>query len=42
MTASSTSGSRATLDGCPDLDVFADGLRQSLDELGAAKPLLPG
>ena len=35
-------GIQSDPDGCPDLDVFADGLRQSLDELGAATPLLPG
>ncbi|HEV8650777.1 MAG TPA: WS/DGAT domain-containing protein [Actinomycetes bacterium] len=35
-------GIQSDPDGCPDLDVFADGLRRSLDELGAATPLLPG
>jgi diacylglycerol O-acyltransferase / wax synthase len=35
-------GIQSDPDGCPDLDVFADGLRQSLEELGAATPPLPG
>jgi len=35
-------GIQSDPDGRPDLDVFADGLRRSLDELGAATPLLPG
>jgi diacylglycerol O-acyltransferase len=35
-------GIQSDPDGCPDLDVFAHGLRQSLEELGAATPLLPG
>ena len=35
-------GIQSDPDGLPDLDVFADGLRQSLEELGAATPSLPG
>jgi diacylglycerol O-acyltransferase / wax synthase len=35
-------GIQSDPDGCPDLDVFADGLRKSLEELGAATPPLPG
>ena len=35
-------GIQSDPDGCPDLDIFADGLRQSLEELGAATPPLPG
>jgi WS/DGAT/MGAT family acyltransferase len=35
-------GIQSDPDGLPDLDVFADGLRQSLDELGAATSPLPG
>jgi diacylglycerol O-acyltransferase / wax synthase len=35
-------GIQSDPDGLPDLDVFADGLRQSLEELGAATPPLPG
>jgi hypothetical protein len=37
-----TIGIQSDPDGCPDLDVFADGLRRSLEELGAATPPLPG
>jgi diacylglycerol O-acyltransferase / wax synthase len=36
-----TFGIQSDPDGCPDLDVFVDGLRQSLEELGAATPPLP-
>jgi diacylglycerol O-acyltransferase / wax synthase len=35
-------GIQSDPDGCPDLDVFADGLIRSLEELGAATPSLPG
>ena len=35
-------GIQSDPDGCPDLDVFADGLRRSLEELGPATPPLPG
>jgi diacylglycerol O-acyltransferase len=35
-------GIQSDPDGLPDLDVFADGLRQSLDQLGPATPSLPG
>ena len=35
-------GIQSDPDGLPDLDVFADGLRRSLEELSAATPLLPG
>ena len=35
-------GIQSDPDGCPDLDVFADGLRRSLEELGAATSPLPG
>jgi diacylglycerol O-acyltransferase / wax synthase len=35
-------GIQSDPDGCPDLDVFADGLRRSLDELGPATPPVPG
>jgi diacylglycerol O-acyltransferase / wax synthase len=35
-------GIQSDPDGLPDLDIFADGLRQSLDQLGPATPLLPG
>ena len=35
-------GIQSDPDGLPDLDVFADGLRRSLEELGAATPPLPG
>jgi diacylglycerol O-acyltransferase / wax synthase len=35
-------GIQSDPDGLPDLDVFADGLRQSLDQLGPATPPLPG
>jgi diacylglycerol O-acyltransferase / wax synthase len=35
-------GIQSDPEGCPDLDVFADGLRQSLEELGPATPPLPG
>jgi WS/DGAT/MGAT family acyltransferase len=35
-------GIQSDPDGCPDLDVFADGLRRSLEELGAATPPRPG
>jgi diacylglycerol O-acyltransferase / wax synthase len=35
-------GIQSDPDGLPDLDIFADGLRQSLEELGAATPSLPG
>jgi hypothetical protein len=35
-------GIQSDPDGLPDLDVFADGLRQSLDELGATTPPLTG
>ena len=35
-------GIQSDPDGCPDLDVFADGLRKSLEELSAATPPLPG
>jgi hypothetical protein len=37
MPASSTSDPDDP-DGCPDLDVFADGLRRSLEELDAVTP----
>jgi diacylglycerol O-acyltransferase / wax synthase len=35
-------GIQSDPDGCPDLDVFADGLRRSLEELGAVTPPRPG
>ena len=35
-------GIQSDPDGCPDLDVFVDGLRRSLEELGPATPPLPG
>jgi hypothetical protein len=35
-------GVQSDPDGLPDLDVFADGLRRSLEELGAATPPLTG
>ena len=35
-------GIQSDPDGLPNLDVFADGLRRSLEELGAATPLLTG
>jgi WS/DGAT/MGAT family acyltransferase len=35
-------GIQSDPDGCPDLDVFADGLCRSLEELGAATPPRPG
>ena len=35
-------GIQSDPDGLPDLDVFADGLRQSLDQLDPATPPLPG
>jgi diacylglycerol O-acyltransferase / wax synthase len=35
-------GIQSDPDGCPDLDVFADGLRRSLEELGAATSPLTG
>jgi hypothetical protein len=35
-------GVQSDPDGLPDLDVFADGLRQSLDQLGPATPPFPG
>jgi WS/DGAT/MGAT family acyltransferase len=35
-------GIQSDPDGLPDLDVFADGLIRSLEELGAATPSLPG
>jgi WS/DGAT C-terminal domain len=35
-------GIQSDPDGLPDLDVFADSLRQSLEELGAATSSLPG
>jgi diacylglycerol O-acyltransferase len=35
-------GIQSDPDSLPDLDVFADGLRRSLEELGAATPSLPG
>jgi diacylglycerol O-acyltransferase / wax synthase len=35
-------GIQSDPDGLPDLDVFVDGLCRSLEELGAATPLLPG
>jgi diacylglycerol O-acyltransferase / wax synthase len=35
-------GIQSDPDGLPDLDVFADGLCRSLEELGAATPSLPG
>jgi diacylglycerol O-acyltransferase / wax synthase len=31
-------GIQSDPDGCPDLDVFADGLRRSLEELDAVTP----
>jgi WS/DGAT C-terminal domain len=34
-------GIQSDPDGCPDLDVFADGLRRSLEELGAAHTAPP-
>ena len=34
-------GIQSDPDGCPDLEVFSDGLRRSLEELGAATPPLP-
>ena len=34
-------GIQSDPDGCPDLDVFADGLRRSLEEMGAATSPLP-
>jgi hypothetical protein len=35
-------GIQSDPDGCPDLDVFANGLCRSLEELGGATPSLPG
>jgi hypothetical protein len=35
-------GVQSDPDGCPDLDVFVDGLRRSLEELGAATSPLTG
>ena len=35
-------GIQSDPDGLPDLDVFADGLCRSLEELGAATPPRPG
>jgi len=35
-------GIQSDPDGLPDLDVFVDGLRRSLEELGAATPSRPG
>jgi WS/DGAT/MGAT family acyltransferase len=35
-------GIQSDPDGCPDLDIFADGLRRSLEELGAATSPLTG
>ena len=35
-------GIQSDPDGLPDLDLFTDGLRRSLEELGAATPSLPG
>jgi diacylglycerol O-acyltransferase len=35
-------GIQSDPDGCPDLDVFADGLRRSLEELGAVTSPRPG
>src|SRR4029453_6738860 len=35
-------GIQSDPDGLPDLDVFADGLRRSLEELGPATPSRPG
>jgi diacylglycerol O-acyltransferase len=35
-------GIQSDPDACPDLDVFVDSLRQSLEELGAATSSLPG
>jgi diacylglycerol O-acyltransferase / wax synthase len=35
-------GIQSDPDGCPDLDVFVDGLRRSLEELGPATSPLPG
>jgi hypothetical protein len=35
-------GIQSDPDGLPDLDIFADGLRRSLEELGGATPSLPG
>ena len=37
-----TIGVQSDPDGCPDLDVFVDGLRRSLEELGAATSPLTG
>jgi diacylglycerol O-acyltransferase / wax synthase len=35
-------GIQSDPDGLPDLDVFTDGLRRSLEERGTATPPLPG
>ena len=35
-------GIQSDPDGCPDLDVFVDGLHRSLDQLGPATPPLSG
>jgi hypothetical protein len=35
-------GIQSDPDGCPDLDIFADGLCRSLEELGAATSPLTG